>query len=72
MDCTFEQYVPRLESSQGRQSGEESRQNTPAEGVGGGSGVCEGRVRRHRLTTALTFPGSHEHRVEKGKPPLVF
>lgn len=41
MDCTFEQYVPRLESSQGRQNGEEeSRQNMPAVGVGGGSGVC--------------------------------
>lgn len=35
-------------------------------------GMCEGRVRRHRLTAALTFPGSHEHRVEKGKPLLVF
>lgn len=32
--------------------------------------MCEGKVRRHRLTTALTFPGSHERRVEKGKPPL--
>lgn len=34
--------------------------------------MCEGRVRRHRLTTTLTFPGSHEHRVEKGEPPFSF